>query len=108
MYRFVCRFQAHTLFNAVAARKPDDDSWNKRAFEMQQLYWGENSKFTSDQQQSFMKDLRADLEKIRLKCRNELFEAEKLANMYERERVSMKQWIQSSTSASKQSLRGVQ
>ena len=52
---------------------------------MQRLYWGENSKFTSDQQQRFMKDLRADLEKIRLKCRNEMFEAEKLANMYEDE-----------------------
>ena len=79
--------QAHTLYKAVAARKPDDDSWIKKAFEMQQLYWGENSEITCQQQQLLTETLLAGLEKIRQKCRKEMLEAEKLANMYEDESV---------------------
>ena len=79
--------QAHTLFNAVAVGKPDDMSWSKRAFEIQRLYWGENSDFTFEQHQSLIRVLLADLESIRQTCRNEMVEAGKLANMYEDENV---------------------
>ena len=79
--------QAHTLFNAVAARKPDDDSWIKKAFEMQRLYWGENSKIPFQQQQSLTDGLIADLENIRQKCRTDMLEADELAKMYQDENV---------------------
>ena len=79
--------QAHSLYNAVATREPDFDSWIKKAFEMQQLYWGGNSKISFQQQQSLTEGLIADLDNIRQKCRRDMLEADELANMYEDENV---------------------
>ena len=37
---FYCR---RTLYNSNSARKPADEQWVEKAFELQKLYWGENS-----------------------------------------------------------------
>ena len=64
--------QAHSIYNSVATRKPQTDEWNKRAYEVQQQYWGDKSKVTYPEQKDLTIRLRAQLEAIRAECREKM------------------------------------
>ena len=63
--------QAHTLYNACDLRKQsiEDDSYCRKAFSIQQLYWRGRVDLTYDQQAEMTELLKSQLQKIRLDCK---------------------------------------
>ena len=75
--------QAHALYNSVSVRKGvDDDEFSKRAFRIQQAFWGDNCKITYDQQKSLTTELNTALQTIRERIRQENRKAEKVVNQF--------------------------
>ena len=71
-YSQLLLLQAHALYNSNSARKPADEQWVEKAFELQKLYWGENSVVDLEAQKTLTKKLKITLGCIRDKYRKEI------------------------------------
>ena len=76
-------FQAHSLFNSIAARKSKEDEWRKKAFGLQKLYWGDNSSIDYETQKTWTNKLKSELEHIRDKYRVEIKLIEELVSQFD-------------------------
>ena len=78
-------FQAHLLFNSIAARKSTGaaDKWKRKAFELQKLYWGDNSSVDYETQGTLTNHLKSELEHIRDKYRVEIKHVDELVNQFD-------------------------
>ena len=71
------------MYNSVSVRKGvDDDEFSKRAFRIQQAFWGDNCKITYDQQKSLTTELKTALQTIRERIRQENSKAEKVVSQF--------------------------
>ena len=76
-------FQAHSLFNSIAVRKPKEDEWKIKAFELQKLYWGDNSSIDYETQGNLTNHLKSELEHIRDKYRVEIKQVDELVSQFD-------------------------
>ena len=80
-------FQAHSLFNSIAVRKPKEDEWKIKAFELQKLYWGDNSSIDYETQGTLTNHLKSELEHIRDKYRVDIKLADELVSQFDSKTV---------------------
>ena len=72
--------QAHSLYNSLSAREPDNERWTREAFKLQKLYWGDNSSVDYETQKTLTNKLKSELEQIRDKYRVEIKFADELVS----------------------------
>ena len=65
-------FQAHTLYNAAAARRNTQDGWKETAFKVQQAYWKDSVKAPYSEQEAITKSLKTELLELRNEQRKQL------------------------------------
>ena len=53
------------MYNSVYTRSPDEEHWREKAFELQELYWGEESSTKYDTHKQLIDDLKFKLKIIR-------------------------------------------
>ena len=53
------------MYNSIISRRPTFQGWRKRAFEIQQSYWGQFSTITSEKQKEINDALSKQLDNIR-------------------------------------------
>ena len=75
--------QAHALYNSDFARMPADEQWVEKAFELQKLYWGDNSATDLEAQKTLTNKLKIKLGSIRDKYRKEIQHAERLVAQFD-------------------------
>ena len=80
-------FQAHGLYSSNSARRPNDQIWREKSFNLQTQYWGENSNMSFTEQQKITHDLVSELESIRKHFREECAKADALVELFESDSV---------------------
>ena len=82
-YSQLLLLKGHALYNSNSARKPADEQWVEKAFELQKLYWGENSVVDLEAQKTLTKKLKITLGCIRDKYRKEIQHTERLVAQFD-------------------------
>ena len=88
-----CFSQAHTLYNAVFVRKPNEENWSEKAFQLQQMYWsGEDNSATSTfsygEQKQLTLELKTQLQSIRDRFRTETKQVDTLVCQFREEEIN--------------------
>ena len=73
-------FQAHSLYNSASAREPCEETWKRKAFDIQQTYWGNKCTLDYEKQKVLTNSLKKELVSIRNNFREANKNAETLVS----------------------------
>ena len=75
--------QAHTLYNSVSVRQPDNESWKKKIYEIQKNFLGKSLTIDYADQERLTQRLTGKLETMRQRFRKQRLVAEQLVKSYD-------------------------